>query len=157
MRANRLAAFLLFVLVSGCGGGNGYREPTPPSMTELTAMLKSEDPDQQIKAALWVKQLGPKAAETAPALIGALKSDNVGVRQNAATALGQIGPGVADAAVPALAAALDDPEPSVQNAAAYSLGQFGTAASAAIPALERMIARPHQHDVAPNALKKIRP
>jgi HEAT repeat protein len=120
-------------------------------------MLKSEDPDQQIKAALWAKTLGPKAAETAPALIAALKSENVGVRQNAAAALGHIGPDAAAVAVPALAEALDDPESSVQNAAAFSLGQYGPAASAAIPALEKMIARPHQHSVPTNALKKIRP
>jgi HEAT repeat protein len=157
MRARHLAFFLV-LLVAGCGGGaGGYREPEPPSVTELTAMLKSEDSDKQITAAAWIKKLGPKAAETAPSLIAVLKSEHVGVRKNAAEALGQIGPATSAAvAVPALAATLDDPEPRVQKAAIDALGQFGPAASSAIPALEKMSTRTDLHSSVPNALKKIR-
>jgi len=120
-------------------------------------MLQSGNPGEQIKAASWVQQLGPKAAETAPALIAALKSEDLVVRQNAAAALGHLGPDAAQAAVPALTEALGDPEESVRRFAADALGNLGPAAASAIPALEELSRRPDVCNAAPNALKKIRP
>jgi hypothetical protein len=71
MRSTCLWAFSLIIAMAGCGS---HRDPHPPTEAELTAMLKSEDPKLQIEAASWVEQLGPKAAQTSPALTAALKS-----------------------------------------------------------------------------------
>ena len=158
MRAHFLAGFFLVLMAAGC------KEPVPqpPNITELTAMLQSDDPSEQTKAAAWIVQLGPKASATTPALTAALKSPNVAVRQSAAMALGYVG-SEAGGVVSALLTALEDNESSVQIAAAGSLGQLGPAASSAIPALERLSKRNKQSetkgsscDPAADALKKIR-
>jgi HEAT repeat protein len=160
---NALAVFFLVLIVAGCGDN----APKPPSVEELKAKLQQDDPNLQIEAAAWIKELGPKAAEARPALIAALKSPDPAVRREAAAALGYIGPEAAPA-VPALMEALADPEDRVRRAAAESLGNLGPAAAAAIPALENLIAKDNlikQTDpskqgsscsTADSALKKIR-
>lgn len=153
-------AFLTFILVgliaiTGCSREPGAR---PPSIAELTAMLqKDTEPDQQVLAIGWVKQLGTKAKSTQPQLIAALKSPHVHIRQNAALALSALGPDAAAEAVPALTALLNDPEPSVQQAAISSLGEFGPASASAIPAIEAVSQKSDGCKApADNALKKIR-
>lgn len=152
MRTFGFLVLLCPLVAAGCG----TREPRPPSVAELTEMLKKEDPPTQILAANWVVQLGPKAQATRPALIAALKSPDLQVRQNVALALGKLGPDAAADAVPALSAALNDPEILVQQAAATALGEFGPAASSAIPALEAFSRTPDPCNSAQSALKKIR-
>lgn len=159
MRPQSATIFVLMVALGSCA----EQGPKPPSVTELTAMLQGDDPKAQREAAHWVVHLGPKAADTAPALSAALKSPDMTVRQSAALALGRIGPGAAATVVPALTAALDDPEISVRRSAAESLGQLGPAARSAIPALEKLSVQSKQADPqapacdpAADALKKIR-
>lgn len=153
MRRLCLAVLILVAAVLGCS-----KDPSPvaPAPAELTTMLESGDPQVQMEAAQWVVSLGPKAAETTPALIAALKSRHMTVRQNAALALGHVGPDAAATAVPALTKALEDPETSVRQVAAETLGKIGPAARSAIPALEKLAARPDNCNAAPHALKKIR-
>jgi HEAT repeat protein len=154
MRTNYLVVLILVLPVAGCGGG--YREPQPPAMTELIGMLQSADPDEQMKAAAWVQQLGPKAAETTSALIAILKSPDPLVRQHSVMALGQIGPEAAKTAVPDLTSALSDSEYNVRRAAADALGRFGPAAASAIPELEKLGKQADPCNAGPSALKKIR-
>ncbi len=144
---------IVFLVLAGCADPG----PRPPSVTELTTMLESNDPKVQIEAASWIKDLGPRAKETGRALIAALQSPDPTVRQYAASALGRLGPDGAATAVPVLAKALQDPEINVRRAAADSLGQFGPAASSAIPALEEFCKTPDACQPGPIALKKIRP
>ena len=154
MRVNWLDVLAILLLPAGC---SRWKEPQPPTSAELTTMLQSDDPKTQREGAHWVVQLGPKAADTAPALIAALKSPDVTVRQSAALALGTIGPEVAPEAVPPLTTALADPDASVQQAAADALGKMGPAAASAIPALERLADQPDKRcNAAPAALKKIK-
>jgi HEAT repeat protein len=141
----------LMVILAGCGD----KGPQPPSVAELTAMLQSGDQKVQIEAANWVKQLGPRAAETRQSLAAALKSPHMSVRHHAALTLAHIGPEAA-AAVPALTAALNDQECTVRQAAAETLGQIGPAAATAVPELEKLSRRPDPCNAAPAALKKIR-
>jgi len=150
MRTNA-PALLLLILAAGCARG-----PQPPANAELIAMLQKDDPKVQLEAAAWITELGPKAAETKPALIALLKSPHGSVRQSAAAALAQLGPDAADA-VPALAGILSDPEYSVRKAGADALAQFGPAASSAIPALEASSKQPDPCNATAAALKKIRP
>lgn len=153
MRTISAATFFLVLATAGCR--RGEREPLPPSVSELKTMLVSADPKTQNEAAAWVRQLGPKAAETVPALITALKSPEMSVRQNAAVALSQVGPDAAQA-IPALTDALSDPEEPVRRSAADTLGSLGPAAASAIPALEALDRRGDKCNAAPAALKKIR-
>ena len=151
----RTKSYLWALLIVGFFIGCGDRGPKPPTVAELTQMLQKDDAKGQIEAAHWVMQLGPKALETKPALIGALKSSHVQVRQDAAIALGKLGPDAADS-VPALTTALNDAEIGVRRAAAEALSQFGPAAASAIPALENMSRQPDPCKAADAALKKIR-
>jgi HEAT repeat protein len=148
----RIALGVVIFLTAGCGAA---KEPQPPSVAELTAMLQNQDQAEQIRAANWVQQLGPKAAETAPALKAALKSPHAAVRSNAAMALARIGP-AAENAVADLTAALADSEYNVRKAAADALGEIGPAAAAAIPALEALSQQPDKCGSAQSALTKIR-
>src|SRR5688572_11196928 len=94
----------LALFLTGCGRS----EPLVPSPGQLAEKLKSRDPQAQIEAAGWVRQLGPKALDLVPDMVEALKSSEVGVRQAAAVALGQIGPEAAQKkeTIPALINAL---------------------------------------------------
>jgi HEAT repeat protein len=152
MRFIPLAVLLIILVVAGCRNPG----PQPPTVTELIALLQTDDQKMQIEAANWVKHLGPRAAEAGPALTIALKSRHLSVRHHAALALAHIGPEAA-AAVPALTAALNDPEHIVRQAAAETLGQLGPAAAAAIPELEKLSRRSDPCNAAPAALKRIRP
>src|ERR1043165_4222162 len=114
MRFHYLVILTLVLTSLGC---RGDQQPKAPSVAELTVMLQSEDAKAQLTALDWVKQLGPAADETTPALAAALKSPDMMVRAGAAMALGQVGPKAADA-VPALTQALSDSEYSVRKAAA---------------------------------------
>ncbi len=151
MRPQAPIALLLVLGVPGCGG----QDPQAPTAAELTVMLRDQDPNVQLKAAAWVKQLGPAAAETVPALTAALKSRHHAVRQSAAVALGELGSAAAPA-IPALTSALSDAQYEVRKSAADALGNLGPAAQSAIPALEAFSRQPDPCKSAQSALKKIR-
>ncbi len=88
-------------------------------------------------ACLVLGEIGPDAAEAAPALADVLASDaGPEVRREAALTLGSIGPEAA-MATPALSTALGDSQMSVVASAAYALGQIGPEAKSAVPALEK--------------------
>jgi HEAT repeat protein len=144
----------LLILAAGCKGQD--EQPQPPAVAQLTTMLQDPNPQVLLEAAAWIKELGPKAADTAPALKAALKNPNAAVRQSAALALGKIGPDVAEV-IPALTSALGDTDHGVRRTAADALGQMGPAAQSAIPALEKLSKQADSCNSAQNALKKIRP
>ncbi len=144
----------VFLLLAGCSGQQGS-QPRPPAVAELIAMLKDQNPQTQLTATGWIVELGPKAAETAPALTTVLKSPHAQVRQSAALALGKIGP-ENSVAIPALTAALSDVDHGVRRSAADTLGQIGPTAQSAIPALVKMSKQTDPCNSAETALKRIR-
>jgi HEAT repeat protein len=145
------------VLLVALGVGCADPGPAPPSSAELNSKLQSGDRQAKLEAAAWAKQLGTRAAETAPALIALLKSPDEALRQHAASALGRLGTAACANAVPALTAALKDPDMLVRRAAADSLGEFGPAAASAVPALEELSKTDDPCLPGPTALKRIRP
>jgi HEAT repeat protein len=151
MRKRTMIIVLMTVAVAGCG----RRDPEAPTVAELLDKLEKGTHNMQMEALRWVKQLGPKAAQTKVQLIGILNNPSPLIRQHAAAALGAIGPEAADA-VPALTAALRDPEANVRKAAADALGQLGPAAVSATSALEELAKGSDPCDAAQAALKKIR-
>lgn len=138
MRGVATTSLTILICLSSFAGCTRDPGPRPPTVAELTEMLGRNEPETQIRAASWVQQLGPKAADTKPALLSALKSPDAGVRQSAALALSKIGAATASDAIPALTTLLSDPEVTVRQSAAVALGEFGPAAASALPALEAL-------------------
>ena len=92
-------------------------------VANLVALL--ERPGEKDYALQQLAQLGPEAADAAPALISVLKDSLALNRYLAAEALRAIGP-AAEEAVPELIAALHDPDPIVIESAAEALEAIGT-------------------------------
>ncbi len=124
-----------------------WRRPAPEAVVinpvavvvaTLRRALEDSAPAVRIRAAAALGQLGPAAADAAPALIAALRDDDETVRCGAATALGQVGVGDGTA-VEALAALLTDPSPPVKVAAAAALSELRADAAPAVPALVELL------------------
>jgi HEAT repeat protein len=109
-----------------------------PAVPTLIRLLHRDDVTYWCCVAL--SEIGPDAADAAPALVEVLdKHPRPEVRREAALALGSIG-AAAPASVPGLIDGLDNREPSVAAGAAYALGRIGPQAKAAEPALVRCAA-----------------
>ena len=85
-------------------------------------------------------RLGPRAAQSLPALKAVLSDARPDLRKQAALAISAIGPGAAEA-TSALVDALDDQDAAVQRAAATALGSIGPAAKSAAAPLQALIAK----------------
>jgi HEAT repeat protein len=138
------------------------REPFASGKTleQWLPILLGDDPNQAVKAAEALAQLGPKAKPAVPPLIQCLRHNNRNVRFAAIDALGRIGE--TEQTVPALLwyceksgdAAAED-----YDAVAISLGRLGPGAKAALPWLLQLYANrvpPFRAWIA-SAIKKIDP
>jgi HEAT repeat protein len=122
-------------------------------VSELTWLLKTGSPIDQIAAAEALGKLGSAALPAVPELIRLLNSSNASLRRAAATALGGI-KGDPESVVPQLIRALSDEESEVRAAAAKALGEFGPAAQPAVPSLLRAI-NEDTFDVRPAAVEAL--
>jgi HEAT repeat protein len=109
-----------------------------PAVPTLVRLLQREDVVYWCCVALG--EIGPDAAEAAPALVDVLNTNRQPeVRREAALALGAIGPS-SSASVPGLIEALANRSPTVVAGAAYALGRIGPQARAAETPLTRCAA-----------------
>lgn len=122
--------------------------PPPPaqaykgrSLQDWAAGLDDRDPSFRRSAAIALREFGPGAASTTPALVRRLADEDQYVRRLAAEALGAIGPAARDA-VAALAERLSDAEVEVRKESITALGRIGEAARPSLPALAGVMDRP---------------
>lgn len=113
-----------------------------PAVPALAAMLRSDDPRDQLLAATTLWGMGARARGAVPELAASLVAADPQLRLTAAMALESMGPEARDA-VPALVRALADRDGRVRQAAVKALGAIGKDASAALPALEARLRRGH--------------
>lgn len=111
--------------------------PAVPALVELLADWEKE---AHRRGALRIlEQLGPSAADAAPALADLLAGPETEFRQAAAEALVRLGT-AARPAVPALIRALSDWSPPVRRSAALALGAVGAGAAHGVPGLLGLLA-----------------
>ena len=108
----------------------------------LLTQLTKGDTAARVEAVSGLRDLGPAARGSVPALVSVLEDRNVrrSLRRTAAEALGEIGED-AETAVPALVSVLEDRNVrrSLRATAAEALGKIGKDAKAAVPALIRAL------------------
>ena len=124
-----LGISLLSLLIGcGCSAATVSQEKgkETTSVAELTAQLK-QGQKEKIEAIKQLEELGPKAAEAVPALVGLLDQADEYVRLRTAMALGKIG----KASVPALTKALKSDKDDVRFYAVWSLALAGSNAQSA--------------------------
>lgn len=102
----------------------------------LIRQLQNSDANKAVAAAAALADLGPKAADAAPALVKTLRVKNEDVRLNAALALGKIGV----AAVKPLLPALEDKEADIRFYAVWAVGWVGPDAKEAGPKVVALLA-----------------
>lgn len=116
--------------------GRPLPTPPPPPATDLTTLVRDDEPRVRRRAALAIGRVG--LPDGVPPLTTALQDADAEVRAMSAFALGLIGG--ADVVDP-LTAALDDPAAIVRGRAAQGLGLAGREVAAASgPAIGRMVA-----------------
>lgn len=111
--------------------------PAVPALVELLADWEREA--HRLAAIHLLEQLGPSAADAAPAFADLLAGSDPQFRLAAAEALAKMGSGARDA-MPALIRALSDWSPPVRRGAARALGGLGATAAYAIPTLIGLLA-----------------
>jgi HEAT repeat protein len=111
--------------------------PAVPALLEVLADWEAEG--HRRTALRLLSQLGPSAAEAAPALADVLGSSDPEFRLAAAEALARLGAGAAPA-LPALIRSLSDWSPPVRRSAAKALAAAGPGAGYAIPWLLGLLA-----------------
>jgi HEAT repeat protein len=111
--------------------------PAVPALVELLADWEAEA--TRLAAFHILAQLGPSAAEAAPALAAVVASGEPPFRQAAAEALARLGAAAAPA-VPDLIRALSDWSPPARQWAARALAAVGPAAGHAVPTLLGLLA-----------------
>jgi HEAT repeat protein len=114
MRIQTRFVLLLCLLAVGCG--------KKKSTEELIADLKSPQEKDRVVAVRLLPQKGD-AAQTVPALVGALADKENDVRRSAAIGLGRLGES-AKGAIPALQAARRDRDARVREAAGVALSRI---------------------------------
>ena len=107
------------------------RQPAGRPLVELVQDLKSPDVQVRRDAAYALAELGPSAAEAAPALVEALRDQDTQVWASAAQALGLIGPDAA-VAIPALLENLDSRDAQRWYRCCYTLGRIGSPAAGTV-------------------------
>jgi HEAT repeat protein len=133
-----------------------------PSTNEATIQalgqaLSDADPRVRSLAAVALRHIGPKAAETVPLLIAALDDPVAFVRAPAADALGAIGPAARDAVGPlSKRLTVKDEQVFVLRSIAYALGNIGPDARSALPALEQALKMVRVSYAAQSAILKIK-
>ena len=110
----------------------------------LVANLHSEVPDRRDDAAQFLRDMGPAARTSVPALITAFR-ERLNKDQTVhwiAQALASIAPGTefVDASLAVLMEGLQSKNPNIRSETARALGQMGPQAKAAIPLLRRIAA-----------------
>lgn len=121
--------------------------PAADDATSLAKSLASGNADEQVKAALALAELGPRAKAAAPALIKALAAEDTQVRGHAAYALGQIGDKSA-AVVDGLFAAAGDREAIVRRAALRALKSLRIPRDVLIPKMAEALKQAAPADAA---------
>jgi HEAT repeat protein len=115
MRTRTRFVLLLCLLGAGCS-----RAKTTP---ELIADLKSQQEKDRIIAVRLLPLRKGDAAQTVPALMGALQDTDGDVRRSAAIGLGQFGESAREA-IPALQATQSDRDARVREAAGVALSRI---------------------------------
>lgn len=110
-----LAAFIVFVLCTGCSGGK--------STDGLIEDLSSKDDGDRIKAVRLLQHRKGDAADVVPALIESLKDSDVDVRWSAAIGLGYFG-AEAKSAIPDLEKVKSDQDRRVRDAATRAISRI---------------------------------
>jgi hypothetical protein len=109
------------------------------SVTRLTVLLQSSDPQVRAIAAVELGSMGPKAHDATGELAKLMGDPDRHVRFTAARALAQIDP-EDRATVPTLVLVIDDPQtpPEDRKAAIVQLGDMGMIAASARPVIARL-------------------
>lgn len=107
-----------------------------PAVPQLIAALKNKDKRTNVLRVL--KQIGPEAKESAPAIVELLKDEDAETRKVALNALAQLG-GEAKKVVPKLTEMLDDDNGDVRRSAITCLSKYGSEAKDAVPKLMELL------------------
>jgi len=111
-------------------------ESSSPSVTDLAAQLRDEDPARRAEAARTLTRLGEAAAPALDVLVGALADPIFLVRAMAAAAIGRQGEPASDVALAPLVRLLADPVAPVRFWAVDALGRMPAAAQSALASIE---------------------
>ena len=109
----------------------GIGRPAESATAELRKLLKADNRNLRIRAALAVWKVGGDSKGVPEIFAEGLKGASTIVRREAILALGSIGPDAA-AATTALVDCLDDPDYTLRNQVANTIRQFGKAATPAL-------------------------
>jgi HEAT repeat protein len=158
---NTCVIVLMMIAIGAAPGCNKRRERTVDKLDNLLSIVRSSDDASARDAALdgieeilrhdnsafaranacnRLRELGPQAASTVPAIAAATRDDNGAVRWEAVRALGAIGPAAASA-IPELVEVVRTDPMGYGSDAAEALANIGAPAVVSLPDLEKGLAR----------------